>query len=258
MRHGPASAVAALVARLPRGLRRQVEQALRQPRDLLGRAQRQGPGLRRVEHVVAEARRQLGQLGLDGVEARLRLALEADAAQLRVAHQRLDDAALGGVERGPGVAGLDRLQRLVDRLALAEPDEEGDHLGLHRGVRRTQRVAVAHRHQVTDRSPRERQPVGDARDRLDDGVPRRRGRRLEAIEIGAQLGAAAGACRARRARAVMASKGGGAVGVEERVGFDVGHAADLAPAQTSSDPWGLGASTMRRAVCDARPRRGVT
>src|SRR5262249_2307646 len=134
-----------------------------------------------------EARRDLGQLGLDRGEALLGGALQADAAQLRVAHQRRDDAALRAVERRPGVACLDLLQRAVDRLALAEPDREGGHLGLDGLVRLAERVAVAHAHQVTHRPPGERQAIGHARDRLDDRVPRGRRARLQPIELDAQV-----------------------------------------------------------------------
>src|SRR5262249_53897983 len=64
-----------LLARLARGLCGQLEQAPREPVNLLGGPQRQREGLGGVENVVAEARRELRQLGLDRVEARLCFAL---------------------------------------------------------------------------------------------------------------------------------------------------------------------------------------
>src|SRR5690606_32157000 len=118
----------ALVARRTRRLRRELERARWQTFHLVLAGERQRERFRRVEDVVAEARRALGELGLDCVEALLLLALEPDAGELRVAHQRLDDALLGRVERLPARAVAQLLQRAVHRTALADAQRERDHL----------------------------------------------------------------------------------------------------------------------------------
>ena len=175
------------LARRARGLRRQVERARGQPRDLGGIAQHERERLGRVEHVVRERGLVLGELGRDRLEARQRRALEADPRELRVADQERDDALLRGVE--PRVVGalLERDERVEDRLALGDPQPEAHDVGLDRLVRGAQRRRVPHPQQVAHDTPRCSQPVADPFERLDDSRPGRRGALLERRELARKL-----------------------------------------------------------------------
>src|SRR5690606_1150482 len=66
-------------ARFARGLRGEREEALGKPRHFLRVPQVEGEGLGRVEDVVREARRALGELLLDRVEALALLAGQRDS-----------------------------------------------------------------------------------------------------------------------------------------------------------------------------------
>src|SRR5581483_3089921 len=116
------------VARLARRLRRELQQARRQAGDLVGRRQRERERLGRVEDVVREPGRALGELGLDRVEALLGCALEAHAGKLGVADERVDDAPLRSVELAKNGAFPEALQRPEERSALTEAHRERDDL----------------------------------------------------------------------------------------------------------------------------------
>ncbi len=58
-----------LFSRLASGLGSELEEAPRQPDDLSGVAQREGPRLGGIEDVILELRGQIGELGLNLVES---------------------------------------------------------------------------------------------------------------------------------------------------------------------------------------------
>jgi hypothetical protein len=176
------------LARGARGLRGELERARRQAGDLLRCAQGERPRLRRVEHVVREARLHLGELGQDRVEALFLFALEGDTGEHRVAHEHVHDAPLRGLERRELGGLLQRNERLVERPALRETDPEANHLGLHRLVRASQRRVVLHAEQVTDDAPARAQPVGDPLQRLDRAGPGRCDVALQCLELALEIG----------------------------------------------------------------------
>ena len=160
--------------------------ARRQPVDLRGVGDDHAPRLRRVEHVVRELGRELGELHPVGVELLLRTALERDARQLHPLQRRLQDPPLRLVERARAREHV--LDRRVDGGALRQLRRRLHHLGLHLAVRRAQLVRVLHAHQVAHHAPRVLDRRLDPLERLDDvGVRdvrlRRRERALERGEL---------------------------------------------------------------------------
>ena len=236
---------------LARGLCGEFAQARRQAVGFLGRAQEEAPFLRRVEHVVREAGRDLGEFRLDAVEALLALALEADAREFGIAHQRLHDALLGRVERREARAVAQCFEGEVERTALAHPHGEGDDFALHLVVCAPQVVGVPHPHEMTDRAPDPRQPVADTFDRVDRARPVGCGRGLDALEFSREFGEQ----RAHRRHDVLrpdAVEGGWGARCEQRIRSGVGcgacafgvHANVLARAGERATPAAMAATTL--------------
>lgn len=197
---GPLLGSRALVPR-QRGrlLRRQRQRRRRQALDDLGVGDQLLERLGRVEHVVRELRRQLGQLLLHLVELRLLGALERDAAEREVAELGVDGPAARVRqlrERLP--VGLQGRERVVERPRLRQPERERDALRLHLLDGGAQLGRVLDGLQVRDAAPGASQAVGQALERLDDLGPDARGRAvfgssdlggdfLEIVERGADL-----------------------------------------------------------------------
>ncbi len=223
MRHGPASGVAPASSSLIRRLRCQSASRL-------GGSPSTSSGVRKVRANALVASSTLLLKRVDSSASSVWTTLKRSCASpssptpLSSASRTsaCDDALLAAVERRPLRRGLERLQRLVERLALAQPDVERDDLRLHRLVRRAQGVAVVHAHQVADRAPGERQALVDACDRLDGRRPRRRCGLFGQFELGVQLGQE----RADAGHDVLGGDAGEArwrSGLEEGIRCGVGH-----------------------------------
>jgi hypothetical protein len=185
---GPLRGGCVRLARLPRRLGRQLQQALGKSLHLLPLAEPHRVGLGGVEHVVAEAGRQLGELGLDRVEPLAGLAFQAHPGVSGIAEQRRHDPPLGRIQRLPSFSLAKRGEPVEDGPALAHPQAEAHHLALHRLVGLAHRVAALHRQQVTGDSPGEAQSVPDPLQRLDQPLPAGLVGGLQALDLAGELG----------------------------------------------------------------------
>ena len=175
IRHGPLGGRARL-ARLPRRLRGELEQAAGRP------ATSSRPRSSSAHALVASRTLLLNRVDSSASSGWITLkragAAPSSPTPASSASRTSDStmrrwAASSAAQVGPPGA----LEGLVDRLALPEAEPERDHLGLHGVVRLSQGLAVADSHEVADRAPDQPEPIGDAVIGS-DRVPARLGARL--------------------------------------------------------------------------------
>ncbi len=140
-----------------------------------------------IEEVIAKRGAEFGQLLLDGIKTRPRLAFKANAGQFGVFNRALDNTLLRGIELGPFAMGLQRFKTLVNRLALAQAHPELDHLVLHLLIGLTQRLAVFDPHQMADGPPGQTEPVLKSLQRLYQPGPSRLEIGFELLPLGVRL-----------------------------------------------------------------------
>ena len=146
----------------------QAPQALGQTLHLGRVAQLQGPGVGGIEHLVAEAGGEFGQLLACGIEGLALFTFETHSSQLHVPQLGGQDALLGGIE---AALLIQPFQSTVNHRALAGPVTEGHHGRLLAGVGFAQFGGVADAIEVTHHPPTPAQPLAQPVERVHHGVP---------------------------------------------------------------------------------------
>jgi len=126
-----------------------------------------GPSLGRVQRVLAELLRQLGQPFVDGRVTLPGRALQLGPAQHEIAQRVLVRLPLRGVERGGG----DGLVLGVQALVGAQARPELGHAGQGGVVGGAQLRRIGHGLKMPHRAPRARQALGGHIQRAADGLP---------------------------------------------------------------------------------------
>ena len=106
-----------------------------------------------VENMVRKRGADLRHLFRDLVEPFLLLTFERDPGEFDAQNLAVDNAALSFIQRVPFIAVFELLERLVDGLALAEPQTKCDHIVENRFVCFAEFVRVQNAEQVTYWTP---------------------------------------------------------------------------------------------------------
>ena len=127
--------------------------------------------IRRVEHVVAELRRQLGQAFGDGLESGLRDVVQLGAAETEVTEAVVDDALPRCRQRTERGAGAKRLVLAIEPLVLRQLGAVLRELRQVRVVDLAQRRAVHHGVHVRDLAPGAVETLVGILEGLDEVIP---------------------------------------------------------------------------------------
>ena len=165
---GPSLGGGLLLSLLASRFGQQAPQALGQTLHLGRVAQLQGPGVGGIEHLVAEAGGEFGQLLAGGIEGLALFTFEAHASQLHVPQLGGQDALLGGIE---ATLLIQPFQSTVNHRALAGPVTEGHHGRLLAGVGFAQFGVVTDAIEVAHHPPAPAQPLPQPVERIHHDVP---------------------------------------------------------------------------------------
>ena len=138
--------------------------------------------------MIAKLRAQFCQFLLYGIEALPFFPVQANAGQLSILDEFLDDALLGGIEGLPCATRLQSLQALVKGRALAETQRKLHDLGLYGVMGLPQCLIILDSHEMPNDAPDHTEAVTEPFDGLNQAFPGGLHLRFQLLKLGVQGG----------------------------------------------------------------------